>query len=159
MIEYNQFLQKGMSEQGEIFNYGLVDSEIEGRSAGEWFNEKNVDLIFCHSGTYATSSTVLPVHQICSAPAVILNLQPTERINYEKSTTGEWLAHCGACPVPEISNAFNRAGINFRVINGLLGLNYTPKISLTNENTSEKKEAVKAWRNICLLYTSPSPRD
>ena len=148
MIEYNQFLQKGMSELGEIFNYGLVDCEIEGRSAGEWFNEKNVDLIFCHSGTYATSSTVLPVHQRCKAPAVILNLQPTERINYEKSTTGEWLAHCGACPVPEISNAFNRAGIDFRVVNGLLGLDYTPKISLTNENTSGKKEAVNAWKNI-----------
>ena len=148
MLEYNQFLQKGMSEHGEIFNYGLVDSETEGRSAGEWFNEKNVDLIFCHSGTYATSSTVLPVHQICNAPVVILNLQPTDRINYEKSTTGEWLAHCGACPVPEISNAFNRAGIDFRVVNGLLGLDYTPEISLTNENTSEKKEAVKAWKNI-----------
>ena len=38
MLEYNQFLQKGMSEHGEIFNYGLVDSETEGRSAGEWFN-------------------------------------------------------------------------------------------------------------------------
>lgn len=148
MIGYGQFLEKGMSENGEIYNYGLVDTEIEGRKAGEWFNEKNVDLIFCHSGTYSTSSTVLPVHQICKAPAVILNLQPTERINYERSTTGEWLAHCGACPVPELSNAFNRSGINFRVINGLLGLDYTPKISLTNENTSLKKEAVRAWKNI-----------
>jgi len=148
MIEYGQFLEKGMSEQGEIFNYGLVDTETEGRKAGEWFNEKNVDLIFCHSGTYATSSTVLPVHQICKTPTVILNLQPTERINYEKSTTGEWLAHCGACPVPEISNAFNRAGIDFRVVNGLLGLDYTPEISMTNENTSGRKEAVKAWENI-----------
>jgi len=148
MIEYGQFLEKGMSEHGEIFNYGLVDTEEEGRKAGEWFNKNNVDLIFCHSGTYATSSMVLPVHQICTAPAIILNLQPTERINYEKTTTGEWLAYCGACPVPEISNVFNRAGINFRVVNGLMGLDYTPKISLENENTSGKKQAIKAWKNI-----------
>jgi L-arabinose isomerase len=25
--------------------------------------------------------------------------------------TGEWLAHCAACPVPEIANVFNGAGI------------------------------------------------
>ncbi|CAK4863415.1 unnamed protein product [Aphanomyces euteiches] len=69
-------------------------------------------------------------------------------MNYEQTTTGEWLAHCGACPVPEISNAFQRAGIVFRVINGLLGLSYTPAISLTNENTAERKEAKRAWKSI-----------
>ena len=148
MIQYGQFLEKGMSNHGEIFNYGLVDTEEQGKKAGEWFNKNNVDLIFCHSGTYATSSTVLPVHQICKAPVIILNLQPTERLNYEKTTTGEWLANCGACPVPEISNVFNRAGIDFRVVSGLLGLDYTPENSLANEKTSEKKEAVNAWKNI-----------
>lgn len=148
LVEYGQFLEKGMSQYGEIYNYGLVDTEGEGRKAGEWFNGHNLDLIFCHSATYSTSSTVLPVHQICKTPVVILNLQPTERINYERSTTGEWLAHCGACPVPEIANVFNRAGIPFRIINGLLGLDYTPAISLTNENTRERQEAKRAWRLI-----------
>jgi L-arabinose isomerase len=148
LIEYGQFLEKKMSQYGDIFNFGLVDQEARGRAAGEWFNEKNVDLIFCHSVTYSTSSTVLPVHQACGKPVVILNLQPTERINYAQTTTGEWLAHCGACPVPEISNAFNRAGIPFRVINGLLGLDYTPAISLTDERTAERPEAQRAWREI-----------
>ncbi|MEX2414980.1 MAG: L-fucose/L-arabinose isomerase family protein [Paenibacillaceae bacterium] len=148
LIEYGRFLEKGMSQHGDIFNYGLVDTEGEGRKAGEWFNEHNLDLIFCHSATYSTSSTVLPVHQICKIPVVVLNLQPTERINYEHSTTGEWLAHCGACPVPEIANVFNRAGIDFRIINGLLGLDYTPAISLTNENTRERQEAKRAWTLI-----------
>lgn len=148
LIEYGNFIENKMSQYGEIFNYGLVDSEAEARKAGEWFNEKNVDIVFCHSGTYTTSSAILPVHQICKAPAVILNLQPTERINYEQTTTGEWLAHCGACPTPEIANAFNRSGIRFRVVNGLLGLHYTPKISLTNEKTNERKEAIAAWNQI-----------
>lgn len=146
--EYGNHLVNQMSRHGEVFYYGLVDSEGEARKAGEWFNEQNVDLLFCHSGTYSTSSTVLPVHQICKAPSVVLNLQPTERINYKETTTGEWLAHCGACPVPEISNAFNRSGIPFRVVNGLLGMDYTPEISKTNENTVECKEAVRAWKQI-----------
>lgn len=148
LIEYGSFIEKKMAKYGEVFNFGLVDSESEARSAGEWFNERNVDIIFCHSGTYSTSSAILPVHQICKAPAVILNLQPTERINYEQTTTGEWLAHCGACPTPEIANAFDRSGIKFRVVNGLLGLDYTPAISLTNEKTDDRKEAITAWNQI-----------
>ena len=149
LTEYGRFIAKKVEDMGsEVFFYGMVDCEQEGQKAGEYFNEKNVDLIFAHAATYVTSASVLPVHQICSAPAVVLNLQPTARINYEKTTTGEWLAHCGACPVPEISNAFNRAGIKYRVVNGLLGLDYTPEISMTDENTAGRPEAVRAWKKI-----------
>src|ERR687890_351612 len=34
--------------------------------------------------------------------------------------TGEWLANCSACCVPEISNAFERAAIPFNVVSGTL---------------------------------------
>jgi hypothetical protein len=34
--------------------------------------------------------------------------------------TGEWLAHCAACPVPEIANVFHRARIPFHQITGML---------------------------------------
>lgn len=68
LIEYGSFIEKKMSVYGEVYNFGLVDSEGVARRAGEWFNEKNVDLVFCHSGTYSTSSAILPVHQICKAP-------------------------------------------------------------------------------------------
>lgn len=148
LIEYGEFIEKKMSTWGEIYNYGLVDNEGEGRNAGEWLNSKNVDLVFCHAATYSTSSTVLPIHQICKAPVIFLNLQPSARINYDQTTTGEWLAHCGACPIPEFSNAFNRAEIPFHMVNGLLGLNYTPAISLANEITHERKEAIRAWKEI-----------
>lgn len=148
LIEYGKFIEKRMSKWADVKNFGMVDDEISSRKSGEWFNEQNVDIVFCHCGTYVTSSCVLPVHQICKAPVVVLNLQPTAQINYEKTTTGEWLAHCGACGVPEIANAFNRANIKFTVINGLLGLDYTPKISLTDENTAARPEAMKAWGKI-----------
>jgi L-arabinose isomerase len=148
LIGYGRFIENKLSAWGDVVNYGLVDTEGEGRKAGEWFNEHNVDLVFCHAATYTTSSTILPVHQINKTPVVFLNLQPTERINYEQSTTGEWLAHCGACPIPEFANVFNRAGIPFRIVNGLLGMTETPAISLANENTAERVEAVRAWRQI-----------
>ncbi|MBB6730894.1 L-fucose/L-arabinose isomerase family protein [Cohnella zeiphila] len=145
---YGRFIEDKLAAWADVFNYGLVDTEQEGRRAGEWLNRQDVDLVFCHAATYSTSSTVLPVHQIHKSPVVFLNLQPTARINYEKTTTGEWLAHCGACPVPEFANAFNRAGIPFRVVNGLLGLEETPAISLADEVTHEREEAKRAWTEI-----------
>src|SRR5699024_10594966 len=145
IIEYGSFVGSKLSEDAEVFNYGLVDSVEKGREAGDWFSENKVDIIFLHAATYAVSSFVLPIHQRCSAKVVMLNLQPTDQINYEETSTGEWLAHCGACPVPEFANAFNRAGIDYKVISGLLGLDYTPEISLTNENTADRPEAIRAW--------------
>lgn len=148
LIDYGKFIEKKMSDWAEVKNFGLVDDEVKAREAGEWFNTQNVDIIFLHCGTYATSASIIPVHQLCKAPTVVLNLQPTARINYAKTTTGEWLAHCGACVAPEIANAFNRAEIPFHIINGLLGLDYTPEISLTEENTANRPEAIRAWKKI-----------
>ena len=34
--------------------------------------------------------------------------------------TGEWLAFCSACPVPEIANVFTRARIPFHQVTGVL---------------------------------------
>ena len=34
--------------------------------------------------------------------------------------TGEWLSYCSACSVPEIANVFNRVGIKFHQITGML---------------------------------------
>lgn len=149
LLGYGRFIADRVGEMGaDVFFYGIVDSPEEGARCGAYFAENRVDLILAHSATYCTSASVLPVHQRCGAPAVVLNLQPTARIDYEKTTTGEWLADCGACPVPEISNAFNRAGIPFRVVNGLLGESATPAGSLADENTAARPEAVRAWKEI-----------
>ena len=61
-----------------------------------------------YTATYATSSQVLPAVQAAKAPVVILNLQPTRTLDYEGMTTGEWLANCSACCVPELAGTFTR---------------------------------------------------
>ena len=144
LLGYNAFIAERLAAWGEVFNFGLVDTETAGRAAGEYFNAHNVDIVFAHSATYFTSSCVLPVHQICGAPAVWLNLQPAAQMNYPVTGTGEWLAHCVGCAVPEASNAFERAGIPFRAVNGLLGLSSTPAISVTDEVTADFPQARKA---------------
>lgn len=149
LIGYGRFIAARVRDMGaECVFFGIVDSPLEGRRCAAWMNERKVDLVFAHAGTYATSASVLPVHQNCVAPVVVLNLQPTAQLNYAETTTGEWLANCGACPVPEISNAFERCGIPFRVVNGLLGLPESTPGGLADEKTSQRPEAQCAWKQI-----------
>ncbi len=112
----------------EIVNVGLVDNPDRAHAAGRDLRRADVDLIFLHVTTYALSSTVLPVVQRAKVPVIVLNLAPTAAIDYaafnalgdRTRMTGEWLAHCSACPVPEIANVFKRAGIQFHQITGVL---------------------------------------
>jgi L-arabinose isomerase len=105
----------------EIVSAGLVDTAPAAAEAGRKFASSDLDLIVCYVATYATSSQVLPVVQRAKVPVLVLNLQPVAALDYENTDTGEWLANCSACCVPEISNAFTRAGVRFRVVSGMLG--------------------------------------
>jgi len=145
---YGKFIESKIAPYGHIFNFGIVDDSTSGRQAGEYFNAHNVDIIFCHNATYVTSDSVLPVHAKSLAPVVVLNLQPAARVDYTKTTTGEWLANCACCSVPEISNVFNRAGVKFRAVNGLLGLEKSYEASVADEVTAHRPEAVRAWNEI-----------
>jgi L-arabinose isomerase len=112
----------------QIVNLGLVDTPEKAMAAGHAFRQADVDLIFLYVSTYALSSTVLPVVRRAKVPVVILNLAPAAAIDYESFNrlgdrtrmTGEWLAWCQACPVPEIANVFNRCGIPFFQVSGTL---------------------------------------
>jgi L-arabinose isomerase len=104
----------------EVVSAGLVDTAPAARQAGVNLAAANVDLIMLYTATYATSSQVLPTVQAVGAPVVILNLQPTRTLDYEGMTTGEWLANCSACCVPELAGAFTRARIPYRTVTGTL---------------------------------------
>jgi L-arabinose isomerase len=112
----------------DVVNLGLIDTPEKALEAGHDFRRADVDLIFLHVTTYALSSTVLPVVRRAKVPVIILNLQPSAAIEYgwfnglgnRTQMTGEWLAYCSACPVPEIANVFNRARIPFFQVTGVL---------------------------------------
>ena len=118
---------------GDVVSAGLVDGEQAAREAGDRFASARVDLVLCHAVTYATSSTVLPVAQAAGVPVVLLGLQPTGSLDYENTDTGEWLANCAACCVPEIAGAFTRAGIPYDTVAG------------TIEDDARAWERIGAW--------------
>ncbi|HYE59303.1 MAG TPA: L-fucose/L-arabinose isomerase family protein [Rhodothermales bacterium] len=148
LLSYNAFIERRLSAWGDVINAGMVDAEAKSRAAAALFRGGDVDLIFCHAATYAMSASHIAIARDTGKPVVVLSLQPTTAMNYDRTTTGEWLAHCVACCVPEIANAFNRTGTAFHVVSGLLGLDETPKISVTDEATARHPEAVAAWTEI-----------
>jgi L-arabinose isomerase len=112
----------------DVVNLGMIDSHCKAVAAGHAFRQEDVDVLFLHVSTYALSSTVLPVVRRSKVPVILLNLSPESAIDYARfnrmhdrtAMTGEWLAHCQACPVPEISNVFRRCGIQFHQVTGML---------------------------------------
>ena len=120
--------QKINAFDAEVVNLGLIDTPEKAVEAGHQFRQADVDIIFLYVTTYALSSTVLPVVQRAKVPVIILNLSPEAAIDYatfnamtdRTKMTGEWLAYCSACPVPEIANVFKRANIKFYQITGML---------------------------------------
>jgi L-arabinose isomerase len=118
---YQHGIEQRLASLGaEVVSAGLVDTPQSARQAGERLAAARPELLLLYTATYATSAQVLPVVQAVDAPVVVLNLQPTRTLDYEGMTTGEWLANCSACCVPEIAGALTRARIGYRVVTGTL---------------------------------------
>ena len=106
----------------------MVDSPRRAGEVAELFRKEGVELCALYIATYALSSTVLPVAQQVGVPFILLNLQPEPAIDYDRlntmgdrgSMTGEWLANCQACSVPEVASVFNRAAVPYDIVTGYL---------------------------------------
>jgi L-arabinose isomerase len=129
LARYNGHIASRLSDgTAEVINLGLIDNAEKAAHAAHVFRQADVDILFLHAATYALSSTVLPVVRRAKVPVILLNLAPGDAIDYASfnalrdrgEMTGEWLAWCGSCPVPEIANVFKRCGIPFFQVTGML---------------------------------------
>ncbi|MDR3095232.1 MAG: L-fucose/L-arabinose isomerase family protein [Bacteroidales bacterium] len=133
---YQQEIARKMSELGAmVVDAGMVDNPEKAQQAASFLKKEEVEIVFLFISTYALSSTVLPVAQRINVPIIILNVQPVPAIDYaalnalkdKGKMTGEWLAHCQACSVPEFAAVFNRAGIRYEIVSGYLQEEYVWK--------------------------------
>jgi L-arabinose isomerase len=104
----------------DVVDAGFVSDAADAARAAEALRVAGCDLIVLYVPTYLTSSMVAPIAQRAGAPVLVLNLQPTERMDHATFDTGQWLAYCGACPLPEIANLFERLGVAYRSVSGHL---------------------------------------
>jgi L-arabinose isomerase len=102
----------------DVVDVGFISDAEDGARAAEQLRVAGCDLIVGFLTTYMTASMLVPIAQRSGAPVLLINLQPTEAMDHATFDTGQWLAYCGACPLPEMANAFLRCGIPFRSVSG-----------------------------------------
>ena len=149
LVGYGAFVGGRLRALGaDVVDAGMVDDAPSALAAGDRFRREAVDLVVCYVTTYATSSQVVPAVQRVGCPVLILNLQPAAQLSYLRTGTGEWLANCQACCVPEIACAFARCGLPFHTVTGLLGLERQTPGALADEVTAAHPAAVAAWAQV-----------
>jgi L-arabinose isomerase len=104
----------------EVTDAGFISDAKEGAEAAEKLRQADCDLIVLFLTTYLTSSMILPIAQRANTPVLVIDLQPSPKMDHATFDTGAWLAYCAQCPVPEAGNLFRRAGIPFRSVTGWL---------------------------------------
>ncbi|MFJ8581744.1 arabinose isomerase [Micromonospora sp. NPDC093277] len=104
----------------DVVDVGFISDAQEGAAAAERLRAEGCDIIVGFLTTYMTATMLLPIAQRSDAPVLLINLQPTEAMDHATFDTGQWLAYCGACPLPEMANTFTRCGVPFRSVSGYL---------------------------------------
>ena len=126
---YQQEIADNMAKfNATVINVGITDNQQRSIEMADKLKSANIEMLFVFISTYALSSTILPLAQRLKVPVIILNLQPVPTIDFDYinqmddrgKMTGEWLAHCQACSVPEFACVFNRAGIKYEIVTGYL---------------------------------------
>ena len=102
----------------DVVDVGFISDAADGARAAEALRVAGCDLIVGFLTTYMTATMLAPIVQRSGAPILIINLQPTEVMDHATFDTGQWLAYCGACPLPEMANTFERLGVPFRSVSG-----------------------------------------
>lgn len=124
---YRKNIHRKMEHLGvHVVDPGMVDCQDKALLAADLFRKEGVEIVFLFVATYALSSTILPAVRNLGVPVIILNVQPAPAIDYDRlngmddcgAMTGEWLAYCQSCSLPEIASTFNRAKIRYEIITG-----------------------------------------
>lgn len=133
LLAYNTEIKERMQAMSdvEITDAGMVDNVDKALQAVDKMKGADIDILFIFVSTYALSSTIVPVATQLHVPVVMLNMQPAPAIDYDSlnslgdrgAMTGEWLANCQACSIPEFCAVFNRAATRYDIISGFLADN------------------------------------
>lgn len=112
----------------EVVDAGMVDDVDKANDTALLMKREDVEILFIFVSTYALSSTIIPLANRLHVPVILLNMQPLPAIEYDKVNsmadrgmmTGEWLANCQACSIPEFCSVFNRTSTKYDIVSGYL---------------------------------------
>jgi len=130
LTRYQNVIKEKMQSYDNVIvvDAGIVDNTEKANEVALKMKSEDVEILFIFISTYALSSTILPVVSRLNIPVILLNMQPLPAIEYDKlnsmgdrgAMTGEWLANCQACSIPEYASVFNRASVKYDIVSGYL---------------------------------------
>lgn len=134
---HNDFVNMVKKNGVEVVDYGMIQENDVAFEVSRKIQGENVDLIICNMITYATSSVFTPIIQNCTAPMILVALQPLSALDYNKASTRMQLENDNICSVPEFIGVANR--MNRKIHDVIIG-------TLYNDPAAEAELA--KWCNI-----------
>ena len=126
----------------EVMGFGLVDCAEGAYAAAPRIQSADLDLLFVHMATYATSSTFGILAREIRAPMVLVVLQPRSALDYVNGTTYMQLCNDDFCSAPEFT------GVAIR-----MGRPAPPIVLGMLENDAAADAELAEWRQIaCALH-------
>jgi L-arabinose isomerase len=110
-----------LGQFGEVISPGLVDTKEKAFEAGQFFKEKDIDILLVFPLGYTTGIVVVPCARQLDVPIRILNAHKHSSYDLTKADTTEYLFHEGPCCIPEYAAGLVNMGRKFRIRTGHFG--------------------------------------
>lgn len=140
---HHDLIEKISKNDVEVVDFGIIGNNTAAFETANRINAEGVDLIMCNMITYATSSVFAPILQNCTAPHILIALQPRRAMDYKIANTFMQLENDNICAVPEFMCAAERFGK--KIHDCIIG-------TLYNDKQADKE--IAAWCSIANVLHS-----
>jgi L-arabinose isomerase len=136
----NIFIDKVKANTVQVTSFGIADDAASAYAMLPKLKAADLDLVFCHMLTYATSASFGAIVRDLDIPIVLVALQPLKALDYSKASTYMQLCNDNLCAVPEFT------GVAIR-----MGKKPPPVILGTLEDDPIAENEILLWCNIAMI--------
>jgi L-arabinose isomerase len=106
----NTLVERVRACEVDVIDFGIVDDARSAYALLPKLKAADLDLVFCHMLTYATSATFAAIVRGLDVPIVLVALQPLKALDYSQASTYMQLCNDDLCSVPEFTGVAIRMG-------------------------------------------------
>ena len=136
----NVFIDRVKANEVQVISFGIADDAESAYAILPKLKAADLDLVFCHMLTYATSASFATIVRGLDIPLVLVALQPLKALDYSKASTYMQLCNDDFCAVPEFT------GVAIR-----MGKKPPPVILGTLEDDPTAEKEISQWCNIAMV--------
>jgi L-arabinose isomerase len=136
----NIFTDRIKAREVQVTSFGIADDAASAYAMLPKLKAADLDLVFCHMLTYATSASFGAIVRGLDVPIVLVALQPLKALDYSKASTYMQLCNDDLCAVPEFT------GVAIR-----MGKKPPPVILGALEDDPRADREITEWCNIAMV--------